>query len=40
MMNWKGFGSSYGIIEVISLRLPRGPEENNEKPVRIPDVRA
>ena len=35
MMNWKGFGSFVGLIEVPSHHLPEGTVETHEKPVRI-----
>jgi hypothetical protein len=35
MMNWKGFESCFGLIEVLSHYLPGGTVETLEKPVRI-----
>jgi hypothetical protein len=34
-MNWKGFGSCFGLIEVLSHYLAGGTVETHEKPVRI-----
>jgi hypothetical protein len=34
-MNWRGFGSSCCLVEVLSQHLPRRTEENYGKPVRI-----
>jgi len=35
MMNWKGFGSCVGLIEVLSHYVAGGTVETHEKPVRM-----
>jgi hypothetical protein len=37
-MNWKEFGSSHGLDEILSWHLPAGTEENHKSSVRVASV--